>query len=83
MRVCDIEGPWEDPDFESSLIDRCRKAWDKEIDSLTNSELATFLRQKIAVDKLRPIALERIAENYSDGTEIDEDELKWALEGNL
>lgn len=77
--VADIEGEWVDPEFESSLIIRCREAWNKEIKELTNQELSTFLRQKIAVDAIAPIAEERIKNKIEDGTEAWDDELEEAL----
>jgi hypothetical protein len=78
--VEEIVGPWEDPDFESGLIKRCRDAWQKELKELTNEEVSTFLRQKIAVEELTPIAKERIQSGIEDGTESWDDELQQALD---
>jgi len=75
-----IEGAWVDPGFESSLIKRCRDAWEKELIELTNEEVSTFLRQKIAVEALMPIAKERIESGVEDETEAWDDELHEALD---
>ena len=74
-----IEGPWIDSEFESSLISRCKNAWKKPITDLTNQELSTFLRQRIAVTTLRPIAENRIKIKFEDGTEQFDEELEEAL----
>lgn len=73
--VADILGPWVDPGFDSGLIQRCRDAWDKPLDGLTNLELATFLRQNIAVEHVLPVAKERVASNIDDDTELFDGEL--------
>ena len=68
MTIASLEGPWVDPDFDSGLIERCRNAWNKPLKELSNQELATLLRQKIAVQHLLPIARQRIADSEA-GTE--------------
>ncbi|MFA6466621.1 MAG: contact-dependent growth inhibition system immunity protein [Patescibacteria group bacterium] len=78
--IKDILGPWEDPNFDSSLIERCRNAWEKELDLLTNEEMATFLRQNIAASNILPLAKKRIAEKYDDNTEMYDGELQEAIE---
>ncbi|WP_146180224.1 hypothetical protein [Opitutus sp. ER46] len=75
----DIVGPWKEPCRDSSLIDRVRHAWTKPTGSLTNHELATCLRQSIAVEHLIPIARERLSHGIDDGSEIDDDELARAV----
>jgi len=74
-----LKGPGVDPGFESGLINRVRRSWDKPMKELTNEELATFLRQKIAVDHILPIAKERIETNYDDDSELYEGELLAAV----
>lgn len=78
--VEEIVGPWGNPGLESSLIQRCRDAWKKELRELTNEEVSTFLRQDIAVEALTAIAKERIESGIEDGTEAWDDELQEALE---
>lgn len=73
--VADILGPWSDPDFSSGLIERCKKAWTKPIEELTNEELATFLRQEIAIDHILPEAKRRIKMKIDDDSEMFEGEL--------
>lgn len=74
-----IIGSWVNPDFESGLIARCRDAWQKPIDSLTNEEIATLLRQKIAVEHLLPIAKKRVKDRTDDDTEMFVGELAAAI----
>jgi hypothetical protein len=70
VSVADLVGPWVDPNSESGLVDRCRKAWSKPLRDLSNEELATFLRQRIAVEHILPIAKKRVEENVDDDTEM-------------
>jgi hypothetical protein len=78
--VAEIVGPWKDtPGPETGLVRRCREAWSKPLESLSNEELATFLRQKIAVAHLTPIAKKRVAEHFEDGTEMYDEELSNAI----
>jgi hypothetical protein len=77
--VAGILGPWNDPHFESGLIQRCKEAWNKPIESLTNKELATLLQQRIAVDYILPTARDRLANSIDDGTEFYEGELQTAV----
>ena len=76
ISVKDVEGEWEDSDFDSGLIQRCKNAWDKPLPDLTNEEMATFLRQKIAVTHILPLAEQRIRDSVDDDTEMFEGELK-------
>jgi hypothetical protein len=77
--VADEEGPWTDPDFESSLIQRCRLNWHVPVGSLSNYALATFIRQKIALGLVVPEARRRLAACYRDGTELHDKELAVAV----
>jgi hypothetical protein len=78
--LTDILGPWVEPQWQSGLINRCRAAWGKPLNTLTNQELATLLRQKIATEHILPIAENRVEEDIDDDTEIYEGELKAAVE---
>jgi hypothetical protein len=79
ISVADILGPWVEPDWDSGLIARCRGAWNKPFRDLSREELATFLRQRFAVEHLLPIARERLADGVDDGTEMFEGELQEAI----
>ena len=79
VSLAEIVGPWQEPAAESGLVDRVRRAWRKPIGSLTNHELATCLRQGIAVEQLLPIAKKRVDDGIEDGSEIDDDELSSAI----
>jgi hypothetical protein len=74
--VSDIVGKWVDPHFDSSLISRCKAAWDKPIPDLTNEELAIFLRQGIAASSILIEARKRLDNNYNDNSEMYEGELQ-------
>jgi hypothetical protein len=78
--VADLLGPWVDPDWDSGLIDRCRKAWSKPLRDLSNEELATLLRQRLAVEHLLPIAKQRLADGVDDDTEMYDGELQSAID---
>jgi hypothetical protein len=77
--VADIEGPWVDPPFESGLIQRCRNAWNTPANELSNEELATFLRQRIALSLIVPEARCRLDAVADDGTEMYDGDLANAL----
>jgi hypothetical protein len=70
ISVRDICGEWKDPGFSSSLIERCKAAWNKPLSRLTNAEVASFLREKVALDYILPIARERIDIGFDDETEL-------------
>jgi hypothetical protein len=78
--VADFLGPWVEPDWDSGLVARCRSAWNKPMQNLTNQELATLLRQRFAVEHLSPIASKRVQDGFDDNTEIYDGELKSAIE---
>ncbi|GAB3367917.1 hypothetical protein GCM10027317_00770 [Massilia agri] len=77
--VADIEGPWVEPAFESSLIQRCRENWSIPIHQVTNHVLATFLRQRAGLSLVVPEANRRIMAQYCDGSEMYDEELSVAL----
>ena len=77
--VADVEGPWVNPDIESSLIDRCRRNWSVPVAKISNYALATFIRQRIALRLVVPEAKRRLASGYTDGTELYEEELAVAV----
>jgi hypothetical protein len=79
LSVADIEGPWVDPGFESGLIDRCRANWSVPVSELSNYALATFIRQRRALGLVVPEAQRRIRIEFTDGTELYDDELSVAV----
>jgi hypothetical protein len=81
--VADLVGPWVEPDSESSLIRRCKAAWNKPLAQLTNKELATFLQQRIATNHILPVAKSRVENKVLDDTEFYEGELKEAVDSAL
>ena len=80
ISLADFLGPWVEPEWDSSLIERCRNAWRKPLRDLTNQELATLLRQRLAVEQLLPIASQRVLDGSDDDTEIYDGELERAIE---
>ena len=77
--LAQILGPWNDAEFDSGLVERCKKAWSKPLKSLTNLELATCLRQKIALEHIIPVAKERMKNRKDDDTEYYTGQLAEAL----
>lgn len=80
ISVADLLGPWVEPDWDSGLVDRCRKAWNKPLRDLSREELATLLRQRIAVKHVLPVAKQRIQDRADDDTEMYAGELEAAIE---
>ena len=80
ISIADLLGPWVEPDWDSGLIDRCRQAWSKPLRELTREELATLLRQRIAVEHVLPIARLRVQSGADDETEMYDGELEEAIE---
>ena len=80
LSVADILGPWVEPDWDSSLIDWCRRAWNKPLKELSREEMATLLRHRIAVEHILPIAEQRLQQAADDDTEMYEGELAAAIE---
>jgi hypothetical protein len=72
----EIEGPWVEPGVMTGLIERCKPAWDIPIDRLTDAQLATFLRQKIALPEVIQEAEMRMRESRYDDTELYDGELR-------
>ena len=81
--VADFVGAWVEPDFNSSLIERCRDNWSVAVGEVTNHVLATFIRQRIALALVVPEARRRIASGFTDDTDILDDELALAIDGIL
>ena len=62
------------------MIDRCRTAWGKPLRDLTNQEMATLLRQRVAVEHILPFTRKRVESSVDDNTEIYDGELKAAIQ---
>ncbi len=77
--VADIEGAWAEPEFESSLIQRCRNNWSVPVSNLSNYVLATFVRQRRGLKLVVPEAKRRIELGYMDGSELYDEELSNAI----
>jgi hypothetical protein len=75
-----IEGIWDEPEFDSGLVLRCHAARKKPIDQLSDLELATLLNQDIGVKHILPEAIRRLAQNRPDDTEYFVGQLKEAVE---
>lgn len=75
----DIEGEWVDPPVISGVIQRCRAAWHTPISELSDRTLATFLRQAIALEAVTVEARFRIGNDFLDGTELYEGELRESI----
>lgn len=79
LSVADVQGPWVDPGFESSLISRCRANWSVPVSKVSNYVLATFIRQRIALRLVVPEAKRRIEAGFVDDTELYDEELSVAV----
>ena len=77
--LAEILGPWQQPDFESGLIARCRNLWEKPIESFTNQEIVTCLQQGLAIDHLLPMAEERLQRRFEDDSELFDGQLAEAV----
>jgi hypothetical protein len=77
--VADLIGPWVDSEWETGLILRCKAAWNKPLKMLTNKELATFWKQRIATNQILPIVKNRVENKVDDDTEFYEGELQEAV----
>src|SRR5437763_16488710 len=77
--IADILGPWIEPDWDSGLIGRCRQAWSKPLRDLSREELATLLRQRIAVEHDLPVARQRVQSGADADTEMYDRELEAAI----
>jgi hypothetical protein len=80
VTVADVDGPWVEPDWDSSLIDRLRKFWHVPIVELPDAGLALFLRQQIAVVPILQEARRRLAAGRPDDSEKYDGELAAAVE---
>jgi hypothetical protein len=79
--VADVAGPWVDPDFHSGLIERCKRYWSVPVTELPNGMLATYLRQRIALQIIIPEAHKRLEAGIDDDSELYDGELAEALRG--
>ena len=77
--VADVEGPWVDPDFESGLIERCKRYWYVPVVELPNDILATYIRQRIALPLVVAEAHRRLAAGFDDDSEMYDGELANAV----
>ena len=80
ISIADLLGPWLESDWKSGLVERCRNAWNKPLRDLSREELATLLRQHIAVEHLLPIAKQRLPSGVDDDSEMYDGELEPAIE---
>jgi hypothetical protein len=78
--VADVVGPWQDPDFESSLIANCRRFWTTPVNELPNEIVAMYLRQKIGLELMIPEARRRLDSGYDDESEWYDGQLAASLE---
>ena len=79
LSVADIAGPWKEPDFDSGLIDRCRRYWSVPVNELPDLIVATYLNQRMALPIMIAEAQQRITAAKSDESEMFEGQLREAL----
>jgi hypothetical protein len=78
--VADFEGEWSQPDFESGLIERCRRYWTTPIQELPDILIATYMNQKFALAAMQIEAQRRLDIGLRDDSELYEGQLRDALE---
>ncbi|AIN58954.1 hypothetical protein [Pseudomonas soli] len=76
--VSSLIGPWKDA-ASTTLLQRCRDAWDTPFEALSDLLVATFLSQRIAVPQLLVEARRRLDAEPRDGTEYFEGQLAEAV----
>jgi hypothetical protein len=77
LTVLKIVGPWSG-DATTSLMQRCKYAWNVPLTELSDHMVATFLEQLIAVPEVLAQAERRLASEERDETEYFEGQLKEA-----
>ena len=77
--VADIEGPWNDPDWDSGLVARCKQYWSVPANELPDLAVATYLEQCIATQLMMEEARRRIALGRPDDSEFFDGQLCEAL----
>jgi hypothetical protein len=80
VTAAEIHGPWVDPGWDSSLIDRVRRHWSVPIADLSDAVLALFLRQRIAVAPVLAEARRRLCSGRPDDSELYDGELAAAVD---
>jgi len=75
-----IMGPWSG-EASTSLQQRCRDAWGKTLNELSDLMVATFLNQRIAVPQMLAEALRRLSSEPRDDTEYFDGQLAEAVIG--
>ena len=78
--VADFEGDWSQPDYESGLIERCRRYWTTPIHELPDVMIATYMNQKFALPPMQNEAQRRLDNGLCDDSELYEGQLRDALE---
>src|ERR1041384_6735679 len=79
LSVGDIEGPWVDPEFNSGLIEQCKRYWSTPIGELPDLMIATYLTQDFAAQQVAAEAQKRANAGTSDGSVLYEGQLSEAL----
>jgi hypothetical protein len=78
--VADFDGEWSQPDFESGLIERCRRYWSTPINELPDVMIATYMNQKFALTAMQNEAQWRLGNGLCDASELYDGQLRDALE---
>lgn len=78
MTLTSILGPWRG-EAPTSLIQRCRDAWDTPFEELSDLMVATLLNQRVAVPQLLDEARRRLDSEPRDDTEYFDGQLEEAV----
>ncbi|BCJ06801.1 hypothetical protein PRtIB026_A34450 [Pseudomonas sp. RtIB026] len=76
--VSSLIGPWKGA-ASTTLLQRCRDAWDTPFEELSDLMVATFLSQRIAVPQLLVEAMRRLDSEPRDDTEYFDGQLAEAV----
>jgi len=77
--VSKVEGSWDQSESQAGFIQQCKLFWESPINEVPTNVLAIFLRHSIALEIVIPEAQSRLANSFSDDTELYDGELAEAL----
>ncbi|QKE62477.1 hypothetical protein HNE05_03585 [Aquipseudomonas campi] len=78
LTVLEIVGPWSG-EATTSLMQRCKAAWNVPLTELSDHMVATFLEQRIAIPEVLAEAERRLVSEERDETELFEGQLNEAV----
>jgi hypothetical protein len=77
--VADVVGLWVEPEWESGLVDRCKRYWSTPVNQLPDLLVATYLDQRIAMALMIDEARRRMESAARDDSELYDGQLAEAF----